>query len=283
MNQNRPELSIVLGSLNRRRLLQQTLQSIRMNGFREAMEIIVVEGGSTDGTCEWLARQRDVLTLIQPNYPVVLPDGSRRRRHTWGEFINLGFRQARAPWILMVSDDLILCPGAIERGLEKLRTLQHQGIPVGGGAIYWREYPRDSTYHVKLLPGGFVHINHGFFFKEALDAVGYADETAFEFYGADGDLTMRLNLKGWGTIALENSFAEHLCHRFRWKRFLSRQAVISPSRDMETFEKKYGHLRYSGQSIAKDWIDPGRTARVFWKIDWKACVEATVRRMIQHG
>ncbi len=278
-----PELSVVLGSLNRRRLLQQTVRSIRTNGFHGAMEIIVIDGGSTDGTCEWLARQRDVLTLVQPNFRIRQADGSNRRAHTWGEFINLGFRQARAPWILMVSDDVVLCPGAMENGLVELRNLQKQGKKVGGGAMFWREYPRDRNYHVKLLPGGFVHINHGFFLKEALAAVGYADETSFEFYGADGDLTMRLNLDGWRTCALENSYAEHLSHRLRWRRLLSGKAERTPNRDMETFARKYGHMGHPVQSMKKDWQDSSRAALAFWKTDWKACVEGIVRRGIQHG
>lgn len=280
MRMKPPELTVVLGSLNRRRLLQQTLRSIRMNGFSGSMEVIVVDGGSTDGTCEWLSRQRDVLTLVQPNYRVKQADGSNRRAHTWGEFINLGFRQARAPWILMVSDDVILCPGAIERGLTELRTLQKQGQKIGGGAMFWREYPRDRDYHVKLLPGGFVHINHGFFLKEALAAVGYADETTFEFYGADGDLTMRLNLNGWRTVALENAFAEHLNHRARLMRLLTRTSSLYLDKDMEKFNRKYERLEYPARTICKFWSDSSRSARAFLRVDPWACFQGLIRRLL---
>ena len=283
MTRDPPELSVILGSLNRRRLLQQTLHSIRTNGFLGTMEIIVIDGGSTDGTCEWLARQQDVLTLVQPNFRIRQADGSHRRAHTWGEFINLGFRQARAPWVLMVSDDVILCPGAMENGLTDLRNFQKQGNKIGGGAMFWREYPRDRNYHVKLLPGGCIHINHGIFLKEALAAVGYADETSFEFYGADGDLTMRLNQNGWKTCVLENSYAEHLCHRIPWKRLLSGRTECQPNRDMETFDRKYGQMGNPVQPISKEWRDSSRSALAFWKTDWKACVEGTMRRVIQHG
>ena len=40
-----------MGSKNRKNLLKATINSIRTNGFNGNIEIIVVDGGSTDGTC----------------------------------------------------------------------------------------------------------------------------------------------------------------------------------------------------------------------------------------
>lgn len=273
-----PQLAVVLGSLNRRALLQRTLASVRANGFSGALEIIVVDGGSADGTCDWLAKQRDVLTIVQPNYKVPGANGVLRRAHSWGEFINMGFRQARAPWILMVSDDLLLCPGAIANSLQQMQELQRQGRRLGGGALFWRDYPRDRNYHVKLLPGGFVHINHGFYWKEALEAIGYADETSYEFYGADGDLTMRLNLAGWQTVALVSSYAEHLNHPVRWGRLLALGKERPPIEDMEIFETKYRYLTPGPLGFARKWSDGRRTASVFWRTSPWACAQGILRR-----
>ena len=261
----RPDLSGVLGSLNRRRLLAATIRSIRENGFSGKMEIIVVDGGSTDGTCEWLARQVDILTIIQPNYKVRSPNGGLRRAHTWGEFMNLGFRRAIAPWILMVSDDLLLCPGCIQAGLDQIQTASVSGRMLGGGAMFYRDYPRNSSYHVKLLPGGVVHINHGFYSKAALESVGYADESRFEFYGADGELTMRLNREGFRTVALEGSFAEHLAHTPRLLRWLSKSRDPNVEADMRMFESLFGSQQ-AGQEIMtqRNHADPNGTARQFW-------------------
>jgi glycosyltransferase involved in cell wall biosynthesis len=47
---NDTQLSFVLGSYNRRKFLQGAIQSVRQNGIKVPYEIIVVDGGSTDGS-----------------------------------------------------------------------------------------------------------------------------------------------------------------------------------------------------------------------------------------
>ncbi len=274
----RPDVSVVLGSLNRRRLLARTIQSVRENGFAGKLEIIVVDGGSHDGTCEWLAHQKDVLTIIQPNYKLKQPDGRLHRAHTWGEFMNMGFRAAQAPWVVMVSDDLILCPNALQSGYDHLNRLAALGEQIGGGAFFWRDYPRSVCYHVKLLPNDVVHVNHGFFNVVALAEVGYADETNFEFYGADGDLSMRLNLAGWKTVPLDNALAEHLTHRINWRGRLLSQKNPSIQADMSTFEERYRNLEYRETAQSKTWMDPRHSARAFWSVAPFTCLQGYLLR-----
>lgn len=275
------DLSIVIGSLNRKHLLKQTINSIKRNHYGGKLQIIVVDGGSTDGTCTWLAKQTDIFTIVQPNYKIKQADGSLKRAHTWGEFINIGFRTASAPWVLMLSDDLILCDNAINNGLQELNQKITAGEKIGGGAIFFREYPCDRDYHVKLLPGQNIHVNHGFFNKEALEDVAYADENSFEFYGADGDLTMRLNLAGWKTIALSDSYAEHLNHKkFNLSRLICRKKAVQNNLDMKLFHDKYGGEDYEPKKIVKEWSDPNNYAKVFWMKNLTACVQGLIVRQI---
>lgn len=76
------DLSVVMGSKNRKNLLKATINSIRTNGFNGNIEIIVVDGGSNDGTCDWLAKQTDVFTIVQPNYTTINDKGIKCKAHS---------------------------------------------------------------------------------------------------------------------------------------------------------------------------------------------------------
>jgi len=230
------DISIVLGSKNRKNLLKATINSIRENGFTGKMEIIVVDGGSTDGTCNWLAQQKDIFTIIQPNYRITDKDGISVLAHSWGNFMNIAFKHAKAPWVVMLSDDLILAKGALNNGFNELNARINNGEKIGGGAFFFREYPRHNFYRIGLLQNNYITINHGFYYKKALQDVNFIDEHNYNFYCADGDLSIRLNERGWKTIALNNAFADHLVHIPKLTKKTIPKATI---RDISFFNKKY--------------------------------------------
>src|SRR5688572_14235075 len=101
-------LSVVIGSYNRRRFLELTLESVREELAGSAHEIIVVDGGSQDGTVDWLTRQRDVIAVVQHNRGTWR--GRPLERRSWGYFMNLGFKLAQGKYICMLSDDCLLVP-----------------------------------------------------------------------------------------------------------------------------------------------------------------------------
>jgi glycosyltransferase involved in cell wall biosynthesis len=231
------QISVVLGSKNRKNLLKATIDSIRHNGFSGKMEIIVIDGGSVDGTCNWLAKQRDILTIIQPNYKIIDQEGISILAHSWGEFMNIGFRYASGKYILMVSDDLILERGCIQKGYDEIERRLASGEKIGSGAFFFREFPRHDYYRVGVLPGGYIALNHGFYLKQALEEVGYLDEKSYNFYYADSDVIMRLNKSGWKSIFLDDCYANHLCHKPTFNKRLN----YPPShiRDKNKFDTKY--------------------------------------------
>lgn len=203
----RPQVSVVLGSFNRFRLLPHAIASVREQVPDMQREIIVVDGGSTDGSLEWLTAQQDVITIVQHNR--FEADGRRLMRGSWGYFMNLAFRAARADHVLMISDDSVVLPGAIDAGLARFRRLSASGHRIGGVAFYFRNWPGESEYYVQKTLGGRLMVNHGLFAKRALEHVGYIDEDAYLFYKADGDLCLRIWQAGFEIVDAPGAFVEH--------------------------------------------------------------------------
>jgi glycosyltransferase involved in cell wall biosynthesis len=205
-------MSVVLGTYNRKPFLKMAVESIRkeLNGTQFPYEIIVIDGGSTDGTLRWLSQQKDIITIIQHNRGMWT--GKPVPRKSWGFFMNLGFRTAHGKYICMVSDDSLVIPGAIVNGYNLFERELSLNRNIGAVAFYWREWPDKSKYFIMTAPDGKVLLNHGIFLKKAVDEVGFIDEDHYMFYQADTDLCLRIMETGYEIIPSPDSYLEHYSH-----------------------------------------------------------------------
>ncbi|MFA3790793.1 glycosyltransferase family 2 protein [Aliiglaciecola sp. SL4] len=250
-----PKISVVIGSYNRRKLIEVCIEAVRAELSNQSFEIIVVDGGSTDGTVEWLVEQKDIITLVQHNRGEWL--GKTIDRKPWAYFMNLAFKCASGKYICMLSDDSLIIPGAINNGVFLFDELLENNINVGAVAFYFRDYPVRKKYAVAVNIGN-LYVNHGLYLNSAIKDVGYIDED-YHFYFADTDLVMKLKNKGYKCIASKSSFVEHYFdatpeiratnnddkkEKDRLRLIEKWKGVSYPEQDYEKYKKIVGYWDY---------------------------------------
>ncbi len=262
-------LSVVLGTYNRKSVLKLTVWSIRneLAGFSDGYELIVVDGGSTDGSLRWLIKQKDIITIVQHNRGTW--KGRNIARRPWGYFMNLGFKCAQGKYICMLSDDCLVVPGAIRNGYRVFEDGTKAGEKIGAVAFYWRDWPIEKEYRVGTTLGGKMFVNHGLFLKEALEDVDYIDQDLFFFYHADGDLALKMWQSGWKVIDSQDSFIEHCVHVNTTIRNQNSEKV---KEDWNNYIKKWKGTFYKeeggniGGWIKKPHADESRIANLFKRV-----------------
>jgi glycosyltransferase involved in cell wall biosynthesis len=257
-------VSIVLGTYNRRSFLRAAVNSVRNNGMDFPYEIIVVDGGSTDGSLKYLASQKDVLTVIQHNRGSSLSSHGQRR--SWGYFMNLGFKIAQGKYILMISDDCVLAPGSIKAGVDDFDDRLARGQNLGALAFYWRNWPGQQKYSVAMTLGGKMFVNHGLYLRSALQDVGWIDAERYRFYHADADLSLRLWQRGYEVADCRRALVEHFTHANRRVR---RENMASEQADWKTFLDRWTDIYYdpatnnTGDRVYLDVADQSHAVRSF--------------------
>jgi GT2 family glycosyltransferase len=245
----RPTVSIVMATYQRLPFLKAAIASIRASDLHVPYEIIVVDGGSKDGSLEWLALQEDILTILHHNREV--RGNTIARRRSWGYFVNLGFKCAQGLYICMLSDDTVVYPDTIANGVSEFDRKLAQGRRLGGLAFYWRSWPEESQYRVCRTIGARPMVNHGLFLRNAIEQVGWIEEDLYSFYHADSDLCLKLWHAGFEIAACEAALVEHY----------ERADVQLREGNMASFESDWEQLKARWTGI---YFDPANPNPGFW-------------------
>jgi glycosyltransferase involved in cell wall biosynthesis len=174
----------VLGTWNRKALLEGCLKAIRQSVGDLECEIIVVDGGSTDGTQFWLNTQPDVICIEQGELLGACPA------------FNAGFRLARAPYVVHINDDDEVQGDCIQRAVHYMED--NPGVGQGAFAFDLR---RPGQYQFEQVFGN-VYANKGITRRSCGDRARWWTNL-FRTYGGDCELSCRIQECGWKVVGIK--------------------------------------------------------------------------------
>ena len=112
MSMENPLIDIVIPNWNGRQMLGHCLNSLEAQTDRN-FRVTVVDNGSDDGSIE----------LLENEFPTVRISRFTENRG-FSVAVNRGIREARAPWILLLNNDMEVAPDCLEnliQGIEKYK------------------------------------------------------------------------------------------------------------------------------------------------------------------
>jgi glycosyltransferase involved in cell wall biosynthesis len=182
-----PMVSIVTPSFNSMPYIRDNVESVRSQDYPD-IEHIVMDGGSTDGTREYLASQGHLIWASQPD-------------RGQSDALNKGFRLARGEIVGWLNSDDVYRPGAVSAGAQFL--LDHPEVDLVYGDVriidengYIVGIARSRVLDLeRLLITNPVQQPSVFMRRRLIEQLGGVDERLH--YALDYELWLRLAVKGF--------------------------------------------------------------------------------------
>ncbi len=180
-----PTVSVVVPSYQQARFLRVAIDSVLSQDY-EPIEVLVMDGGSTDGSVEILRSYGDRIWFCSA------PDGGQSAA------INAGFRRSRGDIVAWLNSDDFYYPGAVRTAVEMLCAEPDAAAVYGDGDLVdengavIRRFPETVPFELWRLCNVADYILQPTVFcrREPLFAGGLLDESLH--WGLDWDLWMRL-------------------------------------------------------------------------------------------
>lgn len=187
-------LVVLVGTYNRLSLLKKVIDSIHAQ-TKCPHEIIVIDGGSTDGTIDYLKSREDVTPVFQGK----LLGASRAYNEVW--------RQVESKYTCWLSDDTELANGGLDLAVQLLEQdpeIGMVGLKTRDVAGPWTDVP----YTGALSEYGILNCNHGVLPMKLLRSVGYFNED-YKTYLIDPDLTASILSAGKKVVMTREVCVRH--------------------------------------------------------------------------
>ena len=191
------KVSVVFGTYNRRGLLIRCIESIRVACKEIPFEIVVCDGGSTDGSAQWLEQQDDVI-LVRGDLSGAVNAFNAAARRATGEFV------------VTLNDDAELKPPAIHRALDHFRNPQ-----VGQVAMSFFEGGRWKIEEVFKLPYANFAVTRRSIVEAVTKISGGLWATCYKTYGGDTELSCWVYRLGYKVVVAQDAQVVHHEHQDR--------------------------------------------------------------------
>jgi hypothetical protein len=257
------DISVVILSWNDQAYLEECLQSLMNCAKSRAVEIIVVDNASTDGTPDMVAARFPTVKLIRNRENLGFPKGN-----------NAGIRASRGKYIFLLNSDVKVLDGCMDALADHLDA--HPDIGMIGPKILNRDMTHQSSCRrFPTLWNNFCMMNglagawkdsrffsgeHMFYFKgdrlmdvdvlvgcfwavrrPALEKFGLLDE-GFFIFAEDVDWCKRCWKAGWRVVFFPGASAIHYRGGSSAKQDPVRMAVIQQRSILRYWKKHHGLL-----------------------------------------
>lgn len=168
-------ISVVTGTLNRLKFLPKIIENTVESN--PELELVLVDGGSTDGTIEFLKSiNHDRINLIEYG-----------KRSFYWHYMNLGIKESKYEWICQWNDDVI-----IETGWNMVIDKISKETPYDFYLFSWLE----NENYVIIENDLELVMNYGLYNKKIFREIGMYD-SSYKYYFCDGDMSFRAKSFGY--------------------------------------------------------------------------------------
>jgi GT2 family glycosyltransferase len=202
-----PLVSVVVLSWGTKKETETCLGSLRRINYKN-IQIVVVDNGSTDGSKEYLAKQKDIVYIDLP----------QNTGFTGGQIE--AYKYAKGDYIALVNSDAVVAPNWIEEALSIFEK-DKKVAAVGGRAYLWDKQHKAYDTHNPFYSYQIIDPNKGYaetimagneivevnsisgagvmISRKAIEKVGYFDNRFFAYY-EETDLFARMKRAGYKII-----------------------------------------------------------------------------------
>ena len=185
VNRRNDRFVILVATFNRLPLLRTVVDSIE-SGTRTPHELIVIDGGSTDGTTEYIQSHPQITPALQGE----LVGTARCYNRVW--------RDVDSEYTCWLSDDTEIVPGSLDTAIRILEGDSTIGM-VGLKMKDTKGPGRFEAYRGGISEYGILNCNHGVFRTTIGRRVGFFNEE-YRAYMIDPDLTASILCAGYRVV-----------------------------------------------------------------------------------